>query len=40
MKKYPDARHFVLDKLKMLNLQIQPKDVVLYGFFGRLVVIA
>jgi glyceraldehyde 3-phosphate dehydrogenase len=37
--KYPDARHFVLDKLKTQNLQkIQPKDVVLYGFgrIGRL----
>jgi glyceraldehyde 3-phosphate dehydrogenase len=30
--KYPDARHFVLDKLKdAKSSEIQPKDVVLYG---------
>jgi glyceraldehyde 3-phosphate dehydrogenase len=38
--KYPDARHFVLDKLKDAKSsdEIQPKDVVLYGFgrIGRL----
>jgi glyceraldehyde 3-phosphate dehydrogenase len=38
--KYPDARHFVLDKLKNAKSsdEIQPKDVVLYGFgrIGRL----
>ncbi|UQD54869.1 glyceraldehyde-3-phosphate dehydrogenase [Flavobacterium sp. K5-23] len=38
--KYPDARHFVLDKLKdaKSSEEIQPKDVVLYGFgrIGRL----
>ncbi|MEZ7499232.1 glyceraldehyde-3-phosphate dehydrogenase [Flavobacterium sp. Arc3] len=38
--KYPDARHFVLDKLKEAKSseEIQPKDVVLYGFgrIGRL----
>jgi glyceraldehyde 3-phosphate dehydrogenase len=37
---YPDARHFVLDKLKdaKSSEEIQPKDVVLYGFgrIGRL----
>jgi glyceraldehyde 3-phosphate dehydrogenase len=33
-RKYPDARHFVLDKLKEAKSseEIQPKDVVLYGF--------
>ena len=39
-EKYPDARHFVLDKLKDAKSsdEIQPKDVVLYGFgrIGRL----
>lgn len=39
-EKYPDARHFVLDKLKEAKFseEIQPKDVVLYGFgrIGRL----
>lgn len=39
-EKYPDARHFVLDKLKdaRFSEEIQPKDVVLYGFgrIGRL----
>ena len=39
-EKYPDARHFVLDKLKEAKSseEIQPKDVVLYGFgrIGRL----
>jgi glyceraldehyde 3-phosphate dehydrogenase len=39
-EKYPDARHFVLDKLKdaKSSEEIQPKDVVLYGFgrIGRL----
>lgn len=39
-EKYPDARHFVLDKLKgaKTSEEIQPKDVVLYGFgrIGRL----
>jgi glyceraldehyde 3-phosphate dehydrogenase len=39
-EKYPDARHFVLDKLKdaKSSEDIQPKDVVLYGFgrIGRL----
>ncbi|HEY4616790.1 MAG TPA: glyceraldehyde-3-phosphate dehydrogenase [Flavobacterium sp.] len=38
--KYEDARHFVLDKLKdaKFSEEIQPKDVVLYGFgrIGRL----
>jgi glyceraldehyde 3-phosphate dehydrogenase len=38
--KYPDARHFVLDKLKNAKSseEIKPKDVVLYGFgrIGRL----
>jgi glyceraldehyde 3-phosphate dehydrogenase len=38
--KYEDARHFVLDKLKEAKFSedIQPKDVVLYGFgrIGRL----
>lgn len=38
--KYPDARHFVLDKLKdaKSSEEIQPKDVILYGFgrIGRL----
>ena len=38
--KYPDARYFVLDKLKKAKSseEIQPKDVVLYGFgrIGRL----
>ena len=38
--KYEDARHFVLDKLKEAKSseEIQPKDVVLYGFgrIGRL----
>jgi glyceraldehyde 3-phosphate dehydrogenase len=38
--KYEDARHFVLDKLKEAKFseEIQPKDVVLYGFgrIGRL----
>jgi glyceraldehyde 3-phosphate dehydrogenase len=39
-EKYPDARHFVLDKLKEARSseEITPKDVVLYGFgrIGRL----
>jgi len=39
-EKYPDARYFVLDKLKKAKSseEIQPKDVVLYGFgrIGRL----
>jgi len=39
-EKYPDARHFVLDKLKEAKFseEIQPKDVILYGFgrIGRL----
>ncbi|AWG22738.1 type I glyceraldehyde-3-phosphate dehydrogenase [Flavobacterium faecale] len=39
-EKYPDARHFVLDKLKdaKKSSEIKPKDVVLYGFgrIGRL----
>ncbi|CAM2828872.1 glyceraldehyde 3-phosphate dehydrogenase [Flavobacterium succinicans] len=39
-EKYPDARHFVIDKLKDAKFteEIQPKDVVLYGFgrIGRL----
>jgi glyceraldehyde 3-phosphate dehydrogenase len=39
-EKYPDARHFVLEKLKdaKTSEEIQPKDVVLYGFgrIGRL----
>ncbi|WP_166925347.1 glyceraldehyde-3-phosphate dehydrogenase [Flavobacterium poyangense] len=39
-EKYPDARYFVLDKLKEAKSseEIQPKDVVLYGFgrIGRL----
>lgn len=39
-EKYPDARHFVIDKLKEAKFteEIQPKDVVLYGFgrIGRL----
>jgi glyceraldehyde 3-phosphate dehydrogenase len=36
-EKYPDARHFVLDKLKdAKSSEIQPKDVVLYGRIGRL----
>ncbi len=39
-EKYEDARHFVLDKLKEAKSseEIQPKDVVLYGFgrIGRL----
>ncbi|KAF2517407.1 glyceraldehyde-3-phosphate dehydrogenase [Flavobacterium foetidum] len=39
-EKYPDARYFVLDKLKNAksSKEIQPKDVVLYGFgrIGRL----
>ena len=39
-EKYEDARHFVLDKLKEAKTseEIQPKDVVLYGFgrIGRL----
>jgi glyceraldehyde 3-phosphate dehydrogenase len=37
--KYPDAKYFVIDKLKTQRLEeIQPKDVVLYGFgrIGRL----
>jgi glyceraldehyde 3-phosphate dehydrogenase len=38
--KYEDARHFVLDKLKQAKSseEVQPKDVVLYGFgrIGRL----
>jgi len=38
--KYEDARHFVLDKLKEAKTseEIQPKDVILYGFgrIGRL----
>jgi glyceraldehyde 3-phosphate dehydrogenase len=39
-EKYPDARYFVLEKLKEAKFseEIQPKDVVLYGFgrIGRL----
>ena len=39
-EKYPDARYFVMDKLKKAksSKEIQPKDVVLYGFgrIGRL----
>ena len=39
-EKYPDARHFVIDKLKGAKSfeEIQPKDVILYGFgrIGRL----
>jgi glyceraldehyde 3-phosphate dehydrogenase len=39
-EKYPDARYFVIDKLKEAKYteEIQPKDVVLYGFgrIGRL----
>ena len=39
-EKYPDASHFVIDKLKEAKTsdEIQPKDVVLYGFgrIGRL----
>ena len=39
-EKYPDAKYFVLDKLKNAkdSEEIQPKDVVLYGFgrIGRL----
>ncbi|MFZ0597674.1 MAG: glyceraldehyde-3-phosphate dehydrogenase, partial [Flavobacterium sp.] len=39
-EKYPDARYFVMDKLKRAKSseEIQPKDVVLYGFgrIGRL----
>lgn len=39
-EKYPDARYFVIDKLKKAKSakEIQPKDVVLYGFgrIGRL----
>jgi glyceraldehyde 3-phosphate dehydrogenase len=39
-EKYPDARYFVIDKLKKAksSKEIQPKDVVLYGFgrIGRL----
>jgi glyceraldehyde 3-phosphate dehydrogenase len=39
-EKYPDARHFVIDKLKgaKSSEEIQPKDVILYGFgrIGRL----
>ena len=39
-EKYPDARHFVLDKLKAAksSKEIKSKDVVLYGFgrIGRL----
>ena len=39
-EKYPDTRHFVIDKLKDAknSEEIQPKDVVLYGFgrIGRL----
>ena len=39
-EKYPDARYFVMDKLKKAKSadEIQPKDVVLYGFgrIGRL----
>ena len=39
-EKYPDARHFVIDKLKEAKSseEIQPKDVILYGFgrIGRL----
>ncbi|WP_298151773.1 glyceraldehyde-3-phosphate dehydrogenase [Flavobacterium sp.] len=38
--KYPNAKHFVIDKLKnaKTNKDIQPKDVILYGFgrIGRL----
>jgi glyceraldehyde 3-phosphate dehydrogenase len=37
--KYPDAKYFVIDKLKKQDSEeIQPKDVVLYGFgrIGRL----
>jgi len=39
-EKYPDARYFVIEKLKKAKVseEIQPKDVVLYGFgrIGRL----
>lgn len=39
-EKYPDAKYFVIDKLKYAkdSEEIQPKDVVLYGFgrIGRL----
>jgi glyceraldehyde 3-phosphate dehydrogenase len=39
-EKYPDARYFVMEKLKKAKStkEIQPKDVVLYGFgrIGRL----
>jgi glyceraldehyde 3-phosphate dehydrogenase len=37
-KKYPDARHFVLDKLKEARSseEITPKDVVWFGRIGRL----
>ncbi|WP_278020620.1 glyceraldehyde-3-phosphate dehydrogenase [Flavobacterium ginsengisoli] len=39
-ERYPDARYFVIDKLKKAksSKEIQPKDVVLYGFgrIGRL----
>ena len=39
-EKYPDARYFVIDKLKKAksSKEIKPKDVVLYGFgrIGRL----
>ncbi|MBZ4033135.1 glyceraldehyde-3-phosphate dehydrogenase [Flavobacterium sp. 17A] len=39
-EKYPDARYFVIEKLKKskTSKEIQPKDVVLYGFgrIGRL----
>lgn len=39
-EKYPDARYFVIEKLKKAksSKEIQPKDVVLYGFgrIGRL----
>jgi glyceraldehyde 3-phosphate dehydrogenase len=36
--KYPDAKYFVIDKLKNAkdSEEIQPKDVVLYGRIGRL----
>jgi glyceraldehyde 3-phosphate dehydrogenase len=39
-EKYPDSRYFIMDKLKKAksSKEIQPKDVVLYGFgrIGRL----
>jgi glyceraldehyde 3-phosphate dehydrogenase len=37
-EKYPDARHFVLDKLKdaKSSEEIQPKDSIWFGRIGRL----